>query len=141
MNEPASVEVRASAIEGSGLFALRRFASGERIVPYTGERISKAESLRRCELGNPYIFSIDTESDLDGKSESNLARFANHSCLPNSEAVLEEGEIWLLCLRGIGIGEEITFDYGYDLEDFRDHPCLCGAPGCRGFIVAEELRD
>ena len=51
------------------------------------------------------------------------------------------GHIWIITLRDIAAGEEVTFDYGYDLEDYREHSCRCGAPGCVGFIVAAELRD
>jgi len=32
--------------------------------------------------------------------------------------------------RGIRAGEEITFNYGYDLEDYREHPCRCGSANC-----------
>jgi SET domain-containing protein len=43
--------------------------------------------------------------------------------------------------RRIAAGEEITFDYGYTLDDYREHPCQCGAAACAGFMVAEALRD
>ena len=36
-------------------------------------------------------------------------------------------------------GEELTFNYGYDLENYREHPCRCGTSECVGYIVAEEL--
>ena len=42
-------------------------------------------------------------------------------------------------LRDIQPGEEITFNYGYDLEAYEEHPCHCGAAECVGFIVAEEF--
>ena len=45
----------------------------------------------------------------------------------------------MVARRDVGIGEELTFNYGYDLQDFREHPCRCGATGCVGFIVAEEF--
>jgi SET domain-containing protein len=41
--------------------------------------------------------------------------------------------------RDIRAGEEITFNYGYDLEDYREHPCRCGAADCAGYIVAEDF--
>jgi SET domain-containing protein len=43
-----------------------------------------------------------------------------------------------VALRDIAIGEEVTFNYGYDLEDYKEHPCGCGTRKCVGFIVAEE---
>ena len=42
-------------------------------------------------------------------------------------------------MRDIRAGEEITFNYNYDLQDYREHPCRCGAANCAGYIVAEEF--
>jgi hypothetical protein len=53
--------------------------------------------------------------------------------------VLQEGRIWIVAVRTITADEELTFNYGYDLEDYREHPCRCGAAGCVGFVVAEEF--
>jgi SET domain-containing protein len=108
-------------------------------LEYVGERISKQESLARCEKNNEYIFALDDTHDLDGNVNWNPARFLNHSCNPSCEAVLEEGRIWVVSLRKITAGEELTFNYGYDLEEYREHPCCCSAFGCVGYIVAEEF--
>jgi uncharacterized protein len=132
------LDLGTSGIDGRGMFARAEILAGDRIIQYTGERISKEESIRRCSEGNNYVFHINEEFDLDGSIESNLARFINHSCAPNTEAVLEEGRIWIIALRNIGPGEEITFNYGYDLDDYRAHPCRCGALNCVGYILAEE---
>ena len=35
-------------------------------------------------------------------------------------------------------GEEITYDYGYDVDNYEDHPCRCGSKKCVGYIVSEE---
>jgi uncharacterized protein len=133
-----ALERRTSGIEGNGLFARARIPAGECIIEYTGERMSKAESLRRCMEGNNYIFSINEEFDIDGSVESNFARFINHSCAPNAEAQLEDDKVWIVALREILPGEEVTFNYGYDLDDYREHPCRCGAVNCVGYILAEE---
>ena len=130
-----------SSIQGRGAFAMQSFEAGERIVNYGGERISKAESRRRCEAGNPYIFALSAHWDLDGNQPDNPARFFNHSCQPNCEAQLDDDEIWIVALRDIRPGEELSFDYGYGLEEYHGHPCCCGAPGCCGYIVAEQFRE
>jgi len=134
-----NIRIAPSPIHGRGGFAARSMPRDARVVEYAGERISKAESLRRCEAQNWFIFGLDEEFDLDGNVEWNPARFLNHSCAPNCEAVCEEGRVWIVALRDIRPGEEITFNYGYDLTDYREHPCRCGAPGCAGYMVAEEL--
>ena len=130
---------KSATIHGTGEFARRRIPGGTRLLEYVGEKISKRESLRRCELNNEYIFALNDENDLDGNTTWNPVRFLNHSCAPNCEAVLEAGRIWAVALREIPAGEEITYNYGYDPEDFREHPCRCGQENCVGFIVAEEF--
>ena len=143
----AFCEVRQSPIHGRGVFASRQIRKGSRIIEYVGEKIDKEESNRRgLELFEEsqktggaavYIFDLNDEWDLDGNKEYNDARLINHSCEPNAEMVNEDDELWLYALRDIRQGEEISFDYGYDLEHFLDHPCRCGTDSCVGYIVAQ----
>ena len=135
------VHSRESVIHGTGLFASEAIPAGARVLRYLGERIDKAEALRRCELDNRYIFQFDDEWDIDGSVPENLARFGNHSCSPNCETEIDQGEIWVIALRDIAPGEEITYNYGYDLDEYRDYPCRCGSSNCLGYIVAEEFFD
>jgi SET domain-containing protein len=130
-----------SPIHGLGGFAKQALRQGARVVEYVGERITIAESIERCRQGNPCVFRLSEQTHLDGNVDWNPARFINHSCSPNCQAELIHGRIWLLAIRDIRAGEEVTFDYGYDLEDFRAYPCACGAAECAGYIVAEELRS
>ena len=135
----AITEIRPSPIHGAGVFARRTFVAGSRIMAYSGETISKAESLRRCEQGNNFIFALDKEHDLDGNVPWNPARLLNHSCAANCEVIHEGAHLWIVAAREIVTGEELTFNYGYDLVDYREHPYHCGARECAGFIVAGEF--
>ena len=137
--EGTLVVTKESLIHRLGAFAERDITKGTRVIEYVGERISKTESIERCERGNAFIFSPEGTHDIDGQVEWNAARFLNHSCQPNCEAVPHEGRIWIVALRNISAGEELTFNYGFDLEDYRNYPCHCGADGCVGYIVAEEF--
>jgi SET domain-containing protein len=132
---------RISQIHGTGGFARADILADTEIVEYVGERISKEESSRRCEANNEYIFDLDDEHDLDGNVEWNPARFINHSCAPNCEAQWDEEHIWIVAVRDIKAGEELTFNYGYDLVDYLEHPCRCDAPNCVGYILAEEFHE
>lgn len=133
------------------MFSSRAIRKGTRIIQYLGERIDKEESNRRgLELleeskrtggASVYIFDLNENWDLDGNKPYNDARLINHSCEPNAEMVNEEDELWLYALRDIPSGEEITFDYGYDVQHFLDHPCRCGKPACVGYIVARSQWD
>lgn len=137
------ISFRRSRIHGMGGFARKDVPAGTQVIEYVGRRVTKAESLQLCEANNPFVFALDDEHDLDGSGEWNLARFINHSCEANCETELdeEEGRVWIQALRDIKAGEELSFNYGYDLSEYRDHPCQCGAPNCVGFIVAEEFFD
>lgn len=131
-------EVRASAIHGMGMFAKTDIPAESRILEYVGERVDKKESERRRKAGNFFVFIVTDDFDIDGLVDWNPARFINHSCGPNSEAREEEEQIWIYALRDIKAGEELSFNYGYDLQDYEEHPCRCGAANCIGFMVAEE---
>ena len=138
----AAVELvvfKPSPIDGQGGFAKVDIPRGQRIIEYVGEKIDKQESQRRCEANNQYIFTLNDEYDLDGNVPWNPARFINHSCAPNCDAEAEADQIWVIASRNIKAGEEITFNYGFDLEDYKAFPCRCGAEHCVGFIVADEF--
>jgi len=133
--ETSFITFRKSSIHGAGGFARTIVPNGTRLIEYLGEKIDKAESLRRCEADNEYIFTVNEREDLDGNVEWNPARFINHSCAPNCDAELDGERIWIVANRDIRAGEEITFNYGFDLEDYRNYPCRCGSPDCVGYMV------
>src|SRR5579859_5196803 len=91
----ALIEFRNSPIHGTGGFARTLIPNGEQIIEYVGRKIDKLESLRECELENPFIFCLDDDFDLDGNVDWNPARLLNHSCGPNAEALLTDGQIWI----------------------------------------------
>ncbi len=135
------VRILPSGIHGLGGFAAQPISRGTKVLEYVGNKISKQESLERCAGNNEYIFALNEREDLDGNVDWNPARYLNHSCAPNCEALVHEGRIWIVATCDIAEGEELTFNYGYDLEDYREYPCRCGAPNCVGYIVAEEFFD
>jgi SET domain-containing protein len=141
-------EVRGSAIQGRGVFALRHIPQDTWIVQYTGETITHEESDRRYDddamrRHHTFLFVLDDHHVIDAAVGGSDARYINHSCEPNCEAVYEEddGEIWIVAVRDIQPGEELTYDYGYtvEMESWEEarrlYPCRCGAPTCRGTIL------
>jgi len=132
-----------SRIAGRGALAARRIRKGARIIEYLGERISPAEADARYEGGpakhpRVLLFTVDAETVIDAGTGGNAARFINHSCKPNCEAVTRGGRIWISAVRNIQIGEELTYDYGLTGEpedpdeQKRLYACRCGADTCRG---------
>ena len=139
-----------SKIHGGGLYANKDIPAGTRVIEYVGERITKAESERRekkrmasradGEDGCVYIFELNARHDIDGEVKWNTARLINHSCDGNCEPLAIRGRIWIVALRDIKQGEELGYDYGFDLSEWRKHPCLCGSPECAGYIVKKSQR-
>lgn len=112
---------------GEGLFATAPIAKGEFVIEYTGVHIPSlyADTLD----DNRYLFEIDKKWTIDGSGLENTARYVNHSCDPNAEAVIEDGRVMYYAVRPIGKGEELTIDYGQEyFDDFiGPHGCRCGA--------------
>lgn len=139
-------EVRGSAIHGRGVYATGFIPKETKIIEYVGELVDKEESGRRGisqhdksrETGDAavYIFTLSRNYDIDGNVPWNTARLINHSCRPNCEAWIEGRKIFIHSLCDIDAGDELTFDYGFDVDCYEDHPCLCGKEGCVGYIVS-----
>ncbi len=132
------VVFRPSKIHGLGGYAREPIRKGTRIIEYVGEKMDKAEAQRRCEAGNVYVFEINDEWDIDGSVDWNPARWLNQSCDANAETDVIDDRVWIIAKRAIRTGEEITYNYNFDLEEYEDYPCNCGAGQCPGFMVAEK---
>lgn len=143
--------VRNSPIHGKGVFARCAIAAGARIVEYTGERISGDEASARygdegSGQAHVVLFSLEDGTAIDGGRGGSEARFINHSCQPACQAVEEEGRIFIEALRTIAPGEELTYDYHLELPGRHTravksrYPCRCGAPKCRGTLLAPKGR-
>ncbi len=146
---PRPFVVRRSPIQGRGAFATRPIAAGTRLIEYTGERITPEEADRRYPDDAPgrhhtFLFAIDDEVVIDAAFGGNAARFINHSCDPNCDAVIDDARIFIEAIRDIAPGEELAYDYAYVLEERhspaakRRFPCSCGAATCRGTILAKK---
>jgi hypothetical protein len=139
---PPPVEVRPSAIAGLGAFATRPIQKGARIIEYVGERITPAEADARYADGPSapdlvLLFTVDARTVIDAGMNGNDARFLNHSCEPNCEAVTERRRIWIYALREIEPGEELTYDYNLTGDDdigarAAQYGCRCRTSSCRG---------
>jgi SET domain-containing protein len=139
-------DVRQSGIQGRGAFANQKIRKGQRIIEYTGERISNDEADARYDESSmkrhhTFLFTVTPRVVVDGAVNGNESIYINHSCDPNCEAVIEDRRIFIEAVRTIQPGEELVYDYQYertgenDDEMERFYKCLCGAPNCRGSIM------
>ncbi len=144
--------VQRSAVHGNGVFARRDIAVSERVIEYRGREISWDEALARAAAqGGPhnhtFFFSLANGNVIDGGDGGNAARFINHSCEPNCEAIEHEnGRIFIYALHDIKAGDELSYSYPLIYEGRhtaavkRAFACRCGAPGCTGTMLAPKRR-
>ena len=131
-------KTKSSKIAGRGGFATRAIKKGERLMEYLGERVSHAVADSRFDdakyaLHHTFLFAVNRSVVIDAAVNGNDARFLNHSCAPNCEALIEKSRVFIEAIRDIATGEEVTFDYATCLTaSFGDMDCLCGAANCRG---------
>ncbi len=141
--------LRQSKIHGRGVYARHPIPAGTRIVEYRGERITTAEAEERYPddpdaVYHTFLFAVDDDTVIDAAFNGNIARWINHSCDPNCEAVDEDGRIFIESIRDIAPGEELAYDYHFILEVRhspamkRRYPCICGAENCRGTMLAKK---
>ncbi len=145
-----SIEVRGSKMHGRGLFATADIPKKARVIEYVGEKVDQEEAARRSQrqskrskrsgTGAVYLFTLNSKWDVDGNVPYNTARLANHSCDPNCETDIINNRIWIISRRKIKAGEEITYDYGFSMDEWEEHPCLCGSKNCLGYIVSASRR-
>jgi SET domain-containing protein len=139
-------EIRSSRIQGRGAFALHRIRKGTRIIEYTGERIGTEEENNRYDDSkmarhHTFLFEVDKHTSIDAARGGNEARYINHSCDPNCEAVNEDGHIFIEAIRNIQPGIELTYDYGFEHDGkitpelMEQYPCRCGSKNCRKTIL------
>ncbi|MDX6530294.1 MAG: uncharacterized protein QOH41_2584 [Blastocatellia bacterium] len=110
-----------------GLFAVEPIAKGTRIIEYTGPRITNEEFERR---EGKYFFGLNSKWTIDGSPRSNIARYINHSCRPNAEALISGGRVWIWSRKKIKAGEEIAYDYGKDYFEDIIKPMGCRCEKC-----------
>jgi SET domain-containing protein len=121
-----NVVVKRSEI-GLGLFATADISKETKIIQYTGARISNADTDK---YKGRYLFKLDENYTIDGRSRSNLARYINHSCRPNAYTEIIDGEIWVVAKRRIKAFEEITYHYGKEYFNFFIRPKGCKCSKC-----------
>lgn len=124
------VRVKRSAT-GKGLFAEERIPKGACIIEYTGRPVSEEEQER---ISGKYLFEVSKKVTIDGNVSSNKARYINHSCAPNCEADGPSGRVFILALRTIKPGEELTYDYGEEYFDEHIKPKGCRCATCGGAV-------
>ncbi|HUJ33214.1 MAG TPA: SET domain-containing protein-lysine N-methyltransferase [Candidatus Acidoferrum sp.] len=132
--------IRRSRIHRFGVFAAELIPRYEKVIEYTGERITYKVALERLRKfwtpGRPqpvYFFRLSKNWEVDASRGGSGAELVNHSCDPNLYARRHRGHIYFFSRRAIHPGQELTLDYRFP-KDVEKIPCHCGSPKCRGAI-------
>ena len=133
-----------SGINNLGLFAKTDIKKGEKVIEYKGRKFThtQVEEIDRFDNSKAiYLFTLNERYVLDGDTKTNTAKYINHSCDPNCEVDIINGKIWIIAIKDIKKGDELSYDYGFGYDsDFRQFPCKCGSKNCCGYIVRDDQR-
>ena len=129
---------------GRGLYATKDIKEGNKIMNYIGNIITKKQTEVSEKFDNTkpiYLFNLNSRYDLDGDVSWNTARLINHSCSNNCDYEGKDLKLWVIAIKDIIKGEELTCDYGFSYDaDYKQFPCKCGSINCVGYIVREGSR-
>ena len=130
--------------KGRGLYAAADIKEGTRIIDYVGKIITKKQTEESEKFDNSkpiYLFNLNNRYDLDGDVSWNTARLINHSCSNNCDYNGAGLKLWVVAIKDITKGEELTCDYGFGYdENYKQFRCKCGSNNCCGYIVRAESR-
>jgi SET domain-containing protein len=135
------VEVRDSPVHGRGVYATRRIPKGARIIEYTGKRMAWADAPNEDDDPHTFIFGLDNGQVINPEIDGNEARWINHSCDPNCEAIGKDDRIFICAMKTIRAGEELSYDYALELDEpitkklEAEYKCHCGTARCRGTML------
>ena len=148
--------VRASTIHGRGVFAARNLPPHHTLVEYRGRLLTHAQAdasfNENVDSGHTFLFTLNDHYVIDAGVGGNSARWINHSCDPNCQAVVLESprenpagdRIVIQTIRAIQAGEELTYHYGIKLAIPHSKrfkciwACHCGARNCTGTLLVQK---
>ncbi len=128
------VAVRASAIDGQGVFAAEPIPRWRKIGEIRGESISVTEArIRATRRERVMMVEISPERAIDFARSTDPMRYTNHSCSPNARLSIRQGRVEFYARCVIAPGDEITVNYGPTHHKGR-LACRCGAAKCTGWL-------
>jgi uncharacterized protein len=135
------IEVRKSGVHGQGVYALLSIPEGRRIIEYKGERVSWEAAPDDYNDPHTFNFGLENGEVINPEVGGNDARWINHSCNPNCEAVEEDDRVFIYAIRDIRAGDELLYDYQLEIDEpiteasKKKFACHCGASNCRGTML------
>lgn len=123
---------------GSAVFALETIAKGELLVVWGGRIIAESELDFDIPHFTQRVLQIEEGLFILQPEPLESSDYFNHSCTPNAGF---SGQVALVSMRDIAMGEEVCFDYAMsDGSPYDEFNCCCGSPDCRGEVTGEDWR-
>jgi hypothetical protein len=132
--------VRASPIQGRGLFAAEPIRRGEVVAIKGGEIFDRAELAGISKSLGPAEIQVSEDLFIGPRrveDREGAMIFSNHSCEPN---VGVRGQIVFVAMRDVSAGEELTHDWAMTDDDDYRMECRCGAARCRAVVTGQDWR-
>lgn len=126
---------------GNGVFSKNKIEAGEVVVAFGGRTfpLDDLKKLPKDMRDYPYQVSDKFVFGPTDRSKLTVADHLNHNCNANCGFI---SEIFLVAMRDIDEGEELTIDYAtctsnpnYKLE------CMCDAHNCRRVITGDDWKS
>ncbi len=116
---------------GNGIFALEPIHKGELAAVFGGVVYEWDAFIHLPDLERSLCIQVEDRHFLVPRPIGE-GDYVNHSCNPNAGL---SGQIGLVAMRDIKIGEEVCFDYAMsDTMPYDEFNCGCGAATCRGTV-------
>ncbi|MCC7118817.1 MAG: SET domain-containing protein [Anaerolineales bacterium] len=129
-------EARENPQGGCGVFAKSFIPAGTLISIWGGDIVHKEKLDPNLPRFTQRVLQIDEELYILTSDEPEPNDCFNHSCEPNLGF---SGQVALMTLRDVKVGEELCFDYAMsDGGPYDEFQCLCGAPTCRGKVTGND---
>jgi hypothetical protein len=133
-------EVRASPIQGQGLFARQAIATGEIVAVKGGYVLTRARWGALEPVLGPAEIQLTEDlviAPVRGEERHGAMLYTNHSCDPN---IAIQGQIVFVAMRDIAPGEELTHDWATTDDGDYELECRCGSPRCRRVVTGKDWR-
>src|SRR5436309_14235825 len=124
------VYIADSPIHGTGVVASSPFSPGEIVLRIDDSRVvTDAEPLDRAK--GEFEHHCDYLAGGKAVLMRTPERSINHSCDPNAYIRTIAGDRYVVALRPIRPGGEVTYDYCVHGDGDTAWHCPCGSPACR----------
>lgn len=140
------LEVRETIKYGKGVYTKKRIIKDDLLSIFGGTVLTVKEELTLpiqirdigVQISENHVLGIRNISELEDAS------YFNHSCEPNAGF---RGQIFLVAMRNIMKGEQITFDYAMAIHRAKgvrrqySLKCNCEAMECRKIITVDDWKN